>query len=165
MTRRVTAVTAAVLVMIASGCGDDRPTEFGADGAWSRPTPPGAVDGVLYLEVTSDVADELVGVEVPTAVAAAAELHTSSGGASGQPHHGGGGAPDDTGPDVISMTQLETVPVAADGTVVFEPGGNHIMLVDLTDPLREGETYTATLEFASGRSLAVDVVVTDNPPG
>jgi copper(I)-binding protein len=39
------------------------------------------------------------------------------------------------------------------------------MLVDLARPLVLGDTFVATLRFASGRTLDVRVTVSDNPPG
>ena len=75
MTRRslVGLVAAAALTTaLVAACGSDGPpASFAAEGAWARPTPPGATNGVIYLTVSSDVADALVGAEVPTSIAAA----------------------------------------------------------------------------------------------
>lgn len=159
--RPVAAFLAVVAVLpvaaLTSGCGGD-PAELAATDAWSRPTPAGATDGVVYLHLTSDTADTLVGVQVAPEVAAAAELHTSDASGGGGHQHGA------TGGGVVTMTPVEEVPVAAGATVEFRPGGNHIMLIDLAEPLEAGDTFTATLRFASGRSLPTEVTVADNPP-
>lgn len=139
------------------GCGEDT-SEFAATGAWARPTPATATDGVVYLELTSDVDDTLVGVDVPATVARSAELHTSDASGAGAHMHGGGGG------EMVTMTPVEDVEVAAGDTIEFRPGGNHIMLVDLAEPLVVDDTFTATLRFSSGRSLAAEVTVSDNPP-
>lgn len=139
------------------GCGGGE-REFGAGEAWARPTPASATNGVVYLEVTSDVDDSLVRVDVPVDIADRAELHTSDAAAGGGHDHG---AVDD---GVVTMEQVEAVVITADSTVEFRPGGNHIMLVDLVRPLVLADTFTVTLQFASGRSLEVVVVVADNPP-
>lgn len=174
MRRSVAAVVLGVLAL--PGCGSDEPAAtFEATAAWSRPSPPGAVDGVLYLTVGSDVDDEIVAVEVPADVATSAELHATTTADGAPSHHGDGDETETTGAtdttsasvlagDVLVMSQLETVPIEGGTTVEFEPGGNHVMLVGLARPLERDEHYTATLRFASGRSLAVDVVVADNPP-
>jgi copper(I)-binding protein len=163
--RRIAATAVALLTLTTStaltACGGDEPAVFGASGAWSRPTPSGATNGVLYLTITSDTDDALVAVDVPEQVAAAVELHETMvehGGAGG--HHGGGG-----GGEVMSMGQVTSFEIAAGGSVTFSPGGNHVMLIDLAEPLQTGESYVATLRFESGRTLDVDVVVADNPPG
>jgi copper(I)-binding protein len=139
------------------GCGGD--TEgFAATAAWARPTPATATDGVVYLKLSSDVDDTLVGVDVPATVARTAELHTSDAGGGGGHMHGGGGG------EMVTMTPVEDVAVAAGETIEFRPGGNHIMLVDLAEPLAIGDSFTATLRFSSGRTLAAEVTVSDNPP-
>ncbi len=142
---------------LAAGCGGE-PAELAATDAWSRPTPAGATDGVVYLHLTSDTDDSLVGVQVAPEVAAAAELHTSDASGGGGHQHGAAGG------GVVTMTPVEEVAVAAGATVEFRPGGNHIMLIDLAEPLEAGDTFTATLRFASGRSLPTEVTVADNPP-
>lgn len=155
--RRVvlTLLSGALLV----SCGGDDEVPFAATEAWSRPTPAGATNGVLYLTVSSDVADELVGVEVPGSIADHTELHATTG-TDGQPHEHGGGGDD----GLISMTEVSRFPIGKGGTVVFEPGGSHVMLVDLATTLVDGDSYTATLDFASGRTLAIEVLVADNAP-
>jgi copper(I)-binding protein len=142
-------------------CGGEDPATFGATGAWSRPTPNGATNGVLYLTVTSDADDELIAVEVPATIADTVELHETVVGDAGHAghSHGGGGSG-----EVMSMGEVDAFEIAANSSVTFSPGGNHVMLIDLVEPLLAGDTYVATLRFSSGRTLDVDVVVADNPP-
>ncbi len=157
MLRVITAIGAIVACASVGGCGDNQ-REFGAERAWARSTPASATNGVVYLEVSSDVDDSLVRVEVPLDVASRAELHTSDAASGGGHDHG---AVDD---GIVTMEQVEEVPIAADTTVEFSPGGNHVMLVDIARPLVVGDTFSLTLQFASGRSLEVPVEVADNPP-
>ncbi len=140
-----------------AGCGGD-PAVFGASGAWARPTPAGATNGVIYLELSSDVRDALVAANVPTDIAQRAELHTSDAAGAGGHQHGA------VSSGIVTMEQVAEVVIEAGATVEFRPGGNHIMLVGLADPLERGDTFTATLRFSSGRTLDVAVTVADNPP-
>jgi hypothetical protein len=39
-----------------------------------------------------------------------------------------------------------------------------IIMIGLASPLARGDTFTATLQFSSGRTLDVPVTVSDNPP-
>ena len=148
--------------LMATACGSEAPApSFGAEAAWARPTPTGATNGVIYLTVSSDVADELVAAEVPESIAASAELHATMGGEGGGGHtHGGGGSG-----EMMSMGEVDSFPIAPGETLTFAPGGNHIMLIDVAEPLTRGTRFTVTLRFDSGRSLDVPVVVADNPPG
>ena len=55
---------------------------------------------------------------------------------------------------VRSMQEIQgglTIPAGA--TVELTPGGNHIMLMDLTRPIRAGDQVTITLTFADGSTL------------
>lgn len=158
MTRRVLGIVALLAAGAAvAGCGGDG-GGLRAEDAWARPTPGGATDGVVYLQLSSDQPETLVDVEVPAEVAASAELHTSdaSGGAAHQ--HGAAGSGE------ITMQAVDEVEVGAGSTIEFRPGGNHIMLIDLATPLELGDSFVATLWFASDRSLPVTVTVADNPP-
>lgn len=164
---RLRATVAALAVLVTACGGSDgsttSPKELAIDGAWARTTPPGAVDGVVYLTVTSPTADAIVGASVPRSVADAAELHESMGGAGGEgmanmPNmaDGDGGA--------MTMVPLAKVPLRAGETVAFEPGGKHIMLKAVTEPLVAGRTFTLLLNFARAGLHEVTVTVRDNAP-
>lgn len=155
--RRVLALTSVVVTVSACG-GSGAPARFAVSDAWSRPTPANATNAVLYAVVESDQSDELVSVTVPGEIAGGAVLHAGDAGGSHAGHHGG------TDTEMATMEQVESFPLDAGDAVTFEPGGNHVMLIDLAAPLVRDQRYTATFTFASGRSLDVEVVVADNPP-
>ena len=98
--------------------------------------------GAAFMVVKNSGAtdDALVGAKSP--VAARAELHT---------HIQDG--------DVMRMRQVSSIDVPAGGTVSLQPGGLHIMLIDLKEPLRPGETFPLTLTFAKAGTVAVYVPV------
>jgi copper(I)-binding protein len=129
-----------------------------ADGAWARPTPVGADNGVVYLTVTSDIADEIVSAHVPATIALRAELHTTMTDGQAGGHHGSSSG------GTMTMEEVDSLPLAAGQSIDFAPGANHIMLVDVAQPLELGTTFTLTLTLASGRTLDTDVIVTNNPP-
>ena len=59
---------------------------------------------------------------------------------------------------VMWMREIEGgIPVPAGATVDLQPGGLHVMLIGLEQPLVEGETFPMTLVFE--QAGAVDVVV------
>ncbi|WP_084350808.1 copper chaperone PCu(A)C [Millisia brevis] len=51
--------------------------------------------------------------------------------------------------------------VPAGGTLALEPGGNHIMLMDLTGPLVAGDEVPVTLTFADGSTAEFTAPVKD----
>lgn len=61
--------------------------------------------------------------------------------------------------DVMKMVAAGPIEVPAGGSVRMEPGGYHVMLMDLERPIEKGETFTFTLRFANASSVAVSVPV------
>ena len=59
----------------------------------------------------------------------------------------------------MTMRPAGVVEVASGGRVVFEPGGLHLMLMGLAEPLREGESFPLTLRFEDGAPVTVTVPV------
>ena len=113
------------------------------------PAPPaGAKSAAGYLEIVNagGAADRLLGVE--TAIAKRAMLHATDHGADG----------------VARMIHLDAIDIPADGTVLLEPGGLHIMLMGLTGPLTEGDMIPATLVFERAGRVAIEFSV-DAPVG
>ena len=163
MTRRILIFAAATLLLAACGSdGGAAPvSELTATGAWARTSPPGATNGVVYVQVASPVDDAIVGASVPTDIAGAAELHETMG--------GGGTSPMPNMPEMATDGQMTMAPIASvevtpKAPAVFEPGGKHIMLTDLAAPLTAGSTFTITFTMKSGATLPVTVTVADNAP-
>lgn len=138
------------------GCASDTADVVAITGAWSRPSPPGAVDGVIYFSLTTDVPDAVVSVITDPPVARAVELHESmlDGSTSGH-HHGNSGEPTD---------HMPGFDVAPGHPLVLEPGGRHVMLVGLKHPLVAGESFGIVVTMSSGRTVRAPVTVADNPP-
>lgn len=111
-------------------------------GAWARATPGAAKNGAAYfvLKGAKDSADTLVGGSSPGA--GVVEIHT---------HIEDGG--------VMKMRKLDKLEVEAGATKVFAPGGLHVMLINLTAPLKEGATLPLTLTFAKAGEVKVEVAV------
>ena len=95
---------------------------------WARATPGHAENGAAYLTIVSPTADRLTAASSP--VAKKAELHTMS-------MEGG----------VMRMRPLTAIDIPAGQTVTLGPGVMHIMLLGLTQPLRQGRSFPLTLSF------------------
>lgn len=110
--------------------------------AWARATPAGAKTGAVYVRIDNHgmEADRLIGVA--GAIAAKVEVHnmTMSG-------------------DTMQMGPAGEVEIPSHGSVALEPHGLHIMLMGLTKPLNEGDTFPVTLTFEKAGSVDLQVVV------
>ncbi len=60
---------------------------------------------------------------------------------------------------VMKMRQLDMLAVKAGETVKLAPGGLHIMLIRLKEPLREGMSVPLTLVFEKAGEVSVEAPV------
>jgi periplasmic copper chaperone A len=117
------------------------PADIAVSDAWSRATPPGAKTGVIYLTVTdTGAADSLTAVATP--VAEMAMLHESK-----------------TVNGVSQMRPVEAAPISAEAPLKLAPGGYHIMLEGLKQPLEAGDSFPVTLTFAQAGAVTATVEV------
>ena len=110
---------------------------------WARATPEGAVTGAGYLAITNTgaVDDRLIGVE--TDRAAIAEIHEMS-----------------MANDRMTMRPLEDgLVIPAGETVILQPGGYHIMMIELTGSIVEETPVVVTLIFEIAGAVTVDLSV------
>jgi copper(I)-binding protein len=59
------------------------------------------------------------------------------------------------------MQRLDAVPLPAGESVHFEPGGLHLMLIDITAPLVAGQDVTLALQFANAGVVEVAAPIVD----
>jgi copper(I)-binding protein len=97
---------------------------------WSRTTAPGMPMGVAYLSITNTgkAADELLSASTPAASRVEMHLTTIADG-------------------IARMRPLGEITIAPGSTVKIEPGGIHLMLVDLKAPLERGRQVPLDLTF------------------
>jgi len=129
--------------LLLSACGPEKGMEVHE--AWMRPVAKGD-NGAVYFVIHnhSSEADELTGASSDSA--AAVEMHESK-----------------RNVDVMEMQPLESVPLEVYGEVKFEPGGLHLMLVDLKHDLNVGDEIGLTLHFKNSEDVNVRVPVRDTP--
>lgn len=114
---------------------------------WSRAMPPTAPTGAVYFTLSNPGGppDRLIGLK--TSRAEKAELHTHV-------HKG----------EVMSMERIDSVEIPAGGEVAFKPGGSHVMLFKLSEPLVAGEQFPLTLIFESAGEVTVNVAIQEQAP-
>jgi copper(I)-binding protein len=186
--KKIAAVIAAAALGL-TACGSDggstvtMPTvttdsEISVVGAWARNSPMVATVGAAYLVITSPIDDELIGITVPEEIAARTELHEtvavdssddeadeseSESESSATDHSGHGNMPPMSG-GMMTMREVGSIELPAGKMVMLQPGGLHIMLLDLAGPLELGTTFTARLTFAVAAPLDVTFEVRDTAP-
>lgn len=149
--RNSSALAAAVALIASSvlaGCAVGTSTAPSAvtptiSGAWVRP--PMGTDrpaaGYLVITNTGTVADALLGATSP--VAMSVELHETTMDSSG----------------MAGMHPIERLEIPAGGTVRLEPGGYHLMLMNVGDKVKVGGTVELRLEFEKAGTVVVQAEV------
>jgi periplasmic copper chaperone A len=137
LTRTLTAAMLSILSAAAAYAG-----EIAVDNPFARASAGPAKVGAVFMTLKNSGAadDALVAAESPVAARAELHMHVMDG-------------------DVMRMRQVASIDVPAGGTVSLEPGGLHIMLIDLREPLKQGETLPLTLTFAKAGKVTVQVPV------
>ena len=109
---------------------------------WARPTAAGQPVGGGFMKFSNGgaAADRLVAASA--AVSARVELHTMR-----------------MEGDVMRMRQVDAIDLPANATVELKPGGLHLMLMGLKEPLKAGDTFPLTLRFEKAGEVVVTVNV------
>lgn len=113
--------------------------------AYAYATAEGATTGAIFMTLNNSnaVQGQLVGAR--TAKAPRVEIHESY---------------VDEADGTMQMRQVQNVDVPPGLPVELKPGGYHIMLFDLAEPLVEGQSFEATLTFQDGTEVVVPVSIT-----
>ena len=157
ISRRLLLAPLAILALASCGS-DDSSTDTGGDAevdgitgvtvedAWARTSSMNAENGAVYMLLTSATDDAVVSASVDMEVAMSAEVHETTMAEDGS----------------MGMQMVMSVALPAGETVAFEPGGYHIMLMGLVEPLAAGDIITVTLTLESGSTVTVDAEVRDD---
>lgn len=143
---------------------------------WARTSPMATTAGAAYMEITAAEDDALIGASVPDDIAGTVEIHetvmaeedsdmstettmaegdmsTETTMAEGDMGEG------DMGDGAMTMQPVDRIELPAGETVSLEPGGYHIMLLDLVEPLETGDTFEITLTFENAGEQTVTAEV------
>jgi periplasmic copper chaperone A len=145
------AVGAFALAGCASGTAgaEPEPTTYGADAitisdAWVKSAESGMSAG--FGELVNDSDADITVVSAETAASSMLELHETVENEAGE----------------MIMREIEGgFVIPAHGSLALEPGGDHIMLMDLAAPLVAGDEVTFTLTFADDTAYEFTAPVKD----
>ena len=110
--------------------------------SWSQALPAVAKNGVAYLTIENNSTrqDKLISASSP--IAERVEIHSHQ-------HVDG----------VMKMRKVEHVDLAQDTTTIFEPGGLHVMLIGLKEPLKKDLIFPVSLLFMHASEQVTYVTV------
>jgi periplasmic copper chaperone A len=100
----------------------------------------------MTIEATGGEPDRLVAAASPAARAVELHAHLLEGG-------------------VARMRPVDAIEIDPGSPIVFQPGGLHLMVIGLTEPLAEGGTLPLTLTFERNGEVALDLPVRGRTPG
>ena len=109
---------------------------------FSRALPPISENGAVYLTLTNHghLSDQLIGAATP--IAEYAEIHT---------HRMEDG--------MMKMRKVDQVELPPHEEVAFATGGNHIMLIGLSQTLKERKRFPLMLHFKEAGQIMVKVII------
>lgn len=102
--------------------------------AWARATAPGQPVGGAFMKLTSDSNAQLVGASSP--VAGRVQVHMMK-----------------MQDGVMIMREMKSLSLPKGRTVALAPGGYHIMLMELKQPLKAGEHVPITLKVKADKKI------------
>jgi len=103
--------------------------------AYVRLMPPSQKVTGAFMTLVNNTDSARSAVSAKSSVSKVSELHT---------HINNNG--------VMQMRQVEKIEVPAGGSTELKPGGYHVMLINLTQPLELGQMVDITLNFDDGSS-------------
>ena len=130
-----------MLATVLAACADDAAADPVIENVWARPGDTGD-NSAAYMDISNDGDADLTLIGASGDIAGAVEVHESS--------------------MEDGMMQMEEIPelvIEAGETVSLEPGGYHIMMMNLEQDLEVGDTFQITLEFEDHDDIELDVTV------
>ena len=110
--------------------------------AYVRATPPGLPNSAAFMTLVNKTDKDLAIVKASSKVSKIVELHTH-----------------DMKDGVMKMYQIPKIDVAAKSQTVLKPGGLHIMLIGLYNPLKVNDNVELTLELSNGQTKTIQAPI------
>lgn len=114
---------------------------------WARPLPPVVPSGAAYMVIENRGNNQEILVDAHSPIAEKVEVHEHV-------HVDG----------LMKMQRVDQLAIPPGAEVVFKPGGYHLMMFGLKQPLEAGERFPMTLVFTDGGSIEVQVMIEEKPP-
>ncbi len=139
-------MTAAALVLaLTAGAAAQSTSKVGpieVSDAWARASAGRAGAGAAYFEVRNHggKSDRLVSAKTDVSRTASLHAHIMK-------------------DDIMRMVRVDGLEVPAGGRATLRPGGHHVMLMGLAQPLMRGHSFPLSLTFEKAGTVTVEVVI------
>lgn len=135
----------ALLALTLAACGTPAtpaPAGLSVSNVWARPSPMMAQTGAAYFVIHNNTNTPERLLAATSNAATTVEIHESK-----------------MVGFMMEMAPVEAIDIPANGQAELKPGGYHIMLIDLKQELKAGETITLTLTFEQAGEMVVTAEV------
>ncbi len=117
-------------------------TEVVITNSFSRALPPHVQNGAVFFEITNKSEKEEFLIRSTTPISKVIEFHQHT-----------------NENRIMRMKKIDSISIKHNSKVSLSPGGLHIMLIDLKQPLIEGETFPLTLFFKNSGDITISVPI------
>ena len=107
--------------------------------AWVQVMPPSQTTSAAYMMITNNSSKEAVLLSATSEIADSVEIHQMS---------------EMNG--MMNMAMVSSVHILAHDKVILQPGGFHLMLINLKKPLNKGDIVSIALHFQGGSDIVVN---------
>ena len=144
MIRKLLVVLVLLAALALAACSQGSMEEgLAVEDAWVRPSPMAQGNGAGYMVITNNTGQDDALLGAGADFAESVEIHETV-------------AMED---DMMAMHHVERIDIPAGESVSLEPGGYHVMLIGVTETLREGDTVTLTLNFENAGEMTIEAPV------
>lgn len=112
------------------------------ENAYVRLLPPGSLSTGAFMVIKNTGDKEVALTSVQNPISKTTEIHANI---------------NDNG--VMKMEKISKINIPKKSQVELKPGGKHVMMINLTKKLKEGEEIPLTLEFNNGETITTTAVV------
>ena len=115
---------------------------------WAPPSLAGAPNAAAYFMLMNhgETADRLISLSTP--VAGKAEIHR-----------------EEVTNGIMRMRPTGPLTLEPGEMITLKPGGSHVMLLDLKEPLKPGAHFPLTLTFEKAGAMTLEAMVSKSPTG